>query len=265
MTKHQPITLYGFGPGFGLPEVSPYVTKTEVQLKMAGLPFVKDLTGFEAAPKGKLPYIADAGELVADSTFIRAHLENKYGIDLDFGLCTTERSIAWMVERMLEDHLCWIAGYFRWLVPENFAKGPAHLFDDAPDDIRPHLVVQVQEEVRETYHAQGIARHTAAEVTELGTRSLRSLSMLLGDKPFLMGEAPSSVDAMALGLLGCVLTPFFETPLREAAHRFDNLPRYLDRMMARFYPEHDWQPVGRPQRAFRPFVSFTPIVRALNA
>ena len=33
------ITLFGFGAGFGLPEMSPFVTKTEVQLRMAGLPY----------------------------------------------------------------------------------------------------------------------------------------------------------------------------------------------------------------------------------
>ena len=35
--KIHMITLFGFGAGFGLPEISPYVTKTEVQLKMAGI------------------------------------------------------------------------------------------------------------------------------------------------------------------------------------------------------------------------------------
>ena len=35
------ITLYGFGPAFGLPDPSPYVMKTEVQLKMAGLGYLK--------------------------------------------------------------------------------------------------------------------------------------------------------------------------------------------------------------------------------
>ena len=35
------ITLYGFGEGFGLPEKSSFVTKTEVQLKMAGIAYRK--------------------------------------------------------------------------------------------------------------------------------------------------------------------------------------------------------------------------------
>jgi len=36
------ITLYSFGPGFGLPDPSPFVTKAEVLLKMAELPYRTD-------------------------------------------------------------------------------------------------------------------------------------------------------------------------------------------------------------------------------
>ena len=51
------ITLYGFGAGFGLPEISPFVTKTEVQLKMAGLAYRKEKAMPPASPKGQLPFI----------------------------------------------------------------------------------------------------------------------------------------------------------------------------------------------------------------
>ena len=66
------ITLYSFGPGFGLPDPSPFVTKVEALLKMAKLPYRMDTTGFTKAPKGKLPYIEDDGVTVSDSTFIRS-------------------------------------------------------------------------------------------------------------------------------------------------------------------------------------------------
>jgi hypothetical protein len=46
------ITLYGFGSGFGLPEIGPFVTKTEVQLKMAGLIYRKERARPPASPKG---------------------------------------------------------------------------------------------------------------------------------------------------------------------------------------------------------------------
>ena len=84
------ITLYSFGPGFGLPDPSPFVTKAEVLLKMAELPYRSDTTGFKKAPKGKLPYIDDGGEIISVSTFIRWHLERKYNIDFDltFGRAT---------------------------------------------------------------------------------------------------------------------------------------------------------------------------------
>jgi hypothetical protein len=66
------ITIYVFGPNFGLPDPSPFVMKTEVQLKMAGLPYRAAPGQTAEAPKGKLPYIVDGDLTLGDSTFIRA-------------------------------------------------------------------------------------------------------------------------------------------------------------------------------------------------
>lgn len=238
------ITLYGFGPGFGLPEISPYVTKTEVQLKMMKLAYVKQQGAREASPKGQLPYIDDGDARVADSTFIRLHLEKTHGFDLDAALDERQRAEAWAVERMIENHFNWASGYARWLIPENFAKGPAHFFDGAPENIRDALREDVRGRVADTMRIAGLARHTPEEITELGVRSLSALSMLLGWKPYLMGERPSGVDATAFAALAGLLTPFFDSPLRDRALEFANLVAYVERMMAQYYPEHPWQRVA---------------------
>ncbi len=235
------IILYGFGPGFGLPEISPYVTKTEVQLKMAGLAYVKQQAMPDTSPKGQLPYIDDGDERVADSTFIRQHLEKKHGFDFDAALDERQRAEAWAIERMIENHFNWASGYARWMLPENFAKGPAHFFDAAPENIRDALREDVRGRVAENMRIAGLARHTPDEITELGTRSLSALSMLLGWKPYLMGDRPSGIDAIAFASLAGLMTPFFDSPLRDRAMEFSNLVAYVDRMMARYYPEHQWQ------------------------
>src|SRR5260221_14187783 len=99
------ITLYGFGAGFGLPEISPFVTKTEVQLKMADLAFRKEKAMPPASAKGQLPYIVDDEESIADSTFIRPHIEGKYGFDFDTPLNLQQRAQASALERMREQHV----------------------------------------------------------------------------------------------------------------------------------------------------------------
>src|SRR3979409_802731 len=101
------IILHGFGPGFGLPEKSPFVTKTQVQLKMAGLAYRKEKAMPPSSPKGQLPYIVDDGESIADSTFIRAHVEGKYGFDFDAPLNLQERAQAWAVAGMTEHNVDW--------------------------------------------------------------------------------------------------------------------------------------------------------------
>ncbi len=235
------ITLYGFGVGFGLPEISPFVTKTEVQLKMAGLEYRKQRAMPPASPKGQLPFIDDDGSSIADSTFIRAHIERKYGFDFDAGLTLPERAQSWAFERMIEHHVYWALVGARWVDADNFAKGPAHFFDGAPEDRREKLREDAQFRVAENYLLSGLGRHAPDDDVELALRSLLALSVQLGDNPYLMGEAPCGTDATAFGVLAGILTPFFTSRLRERAEEFSNLSAYVDRMMLQYYPEFAWK------------------------
>jgi len=234
------LTLYVTRAGFGLPDVSPFVLKTEMQLQMAGLAYERVPAIPPQAPKGKLPYIDDHGTVVSDSTFIRAYIEHTCKVDLDAGLDATQRAQAWAIERLLEDHLYFAMVWFRWIDPENFAKGPAHFVDGAPEDQRERLRRELQAGKRADLQAQGLGRHTPAEIAALGQRSIDALAVLLGDKPYLMGATPTGVDATAFGQLACILTPFFDTPLRAAVRRHANLVAYVARMMRTHYPEHAW-------------------------
>ena len=234
------IVLYGFGPGFGLPEISPFVTKTEVQLKMAGLSYRKERAMPPASPKGQLPFIEDDGAKIADSTFIRAHIEQKYGFDFDAGFDQRQRAQAWAFERMIEHHVYWALVGARWVDPENFAKGPAHFFDGAPADRREKLREDAQFRIAENYLLSGLGRHAPEEDVDLALRSLLALSVQLGDRPYLMGEKPCGMDATAFGALAGILTPFFSSQLRRRAEEFDNLTAYVERMMEQYYPEFAW-------------------------
>ncbi len=235
------ITLFCGGIGFDLPDTSPYATKTEVQLQMAGLAYTRQVAMPDISPKGQLPFIDDDGEKIADSTFIRRHIERKYRVDLYAGLDARGRAEAWAIERMLENHFGWISAYYRWLVPENFEKGPTHFFDGAPEAIREELRQGVLQKIRDRMLGVGITRHGPDEIVMLGARSLDALSAILGDQPYLMGGKPCGVDATAFAMLAAVLTPFFVSPIREKAENLPNLTGYTSRMMQRYYPDFDWK------------------------
>ncbi|MDE1985016.1 MAG: glutathione S-transferase family protein [Alphaproteobacteria bacterium] len=232
------ITLFGFGPAFDLPAASPFAIKTDLQLKMSGLPYTYGEGGIpQNGPKGKIPWIEDDGLRIGDSTFIRDHIEKKYGADLDAGLTQEQRARAWCIERMLEDHLYWAMVQERWLDDANFTKGPSTFFDRMPEGMRETVRRETRERVKATLHAQGLGRHAPAEIADLGARSIASLAVQMGDKPYLMGDTPCGTDATAFAFAVSVLTPFFNGPLRDAACLYPNLLSYTGRMMQQYYPQ----------------------------
>ena len=229
------ITLYTFGPYFGLPDASPFVIKAMLLLKLAGLEYSEGRGGYGKAPKGKLPYINDDGLIVADSTFIRFHIEKKYGFDFDAGLTPEQKAVAWAAEKMCEEHLYWALVSTRWLNDANFAKGAAQFFRGVPMPFRPVVQTLVRRKVKKTLKLQGFGRHTPAEQDELAIADIDALATLIGDKAFLLGEKPCGADAAVFAFVASSLTPVFDTPLLAAAKRHANLTGYRDRILRRYF------------------------------
>lgn len=67
----------------------------------------------------------------------------------------------------------------------------------------------------------------------------------MNDRLELLGDRPAGVDATAFAMLAGLLTPFFDSPLRQRAVGFTTLVAYTARMMRELYPEHLWEGARR--------------------
>lgn len=231
------ITLHTFGPSFGLPDASPFVNKALVLLKMSGLPYRVEAKFNPNGPKGKRPYMDDDSERIADSTFIRWHIERKYGFDFDKGLSERQKAVGWALEKMCEDHLYWTVTDARWLTKSNYVKGPRTFFDGMPAPLRALVRVIAPRQVKKRGIAHGMGRHSRAEIQSLAFRDLQALSDILADKPYFFGDQPTGWDATYFAFISSSLCKHFDTPIRDFAEQKPNLVAYSNRMMARYFPE----------------------------
>lgn len=232
------IIVHGFGAGLGLPDPSSFVTKVHLLLKMANISFKPTSSGFDKAPKGKVPYINDNGTLVGDSTLIRFYLEEKYKIDFNKDLNDEQRSITWAFEKMLDEQFYFIMVHERWLVPENFEVIKATFFSTLPPIIRTLVPWIVLKKMRKTLRFQGTGLHIRDEMLRLGAHSIKALADFLGNKPYFGGETLCALDASAYAFISGILCRAFNTPLRDEAEKYKNLVNYCERIRVQFFSEY---------------------------
>ena len=230
------ITHHGTKPMFGLPHASPFAFKVETLLRMSGLPYRTVMADLRKAPKGKIPWIDDDGMIVADSTFIRKHLEERHGIDFSGGYDAATLAAGFAFERLAEDHLYWLIIENRWLQPDNFDKGPRRFFDVAPALIRPLIIRMIVKKVQKACHAHGIGRLSDEERLFLARRDLDSLDAFLAGKQYLLGDTVSGADATVHAMAASIVAPHFRSPYADHGRKLPHLMAYIERMNARFYP-----------------------------
>lgn len=229
------LKLYQFDPVWGIPNPSPFCMRMETYLRMIDHPF-EAYTGVQylsKAPKKKLPYIEDNGQVIADSALIIEYLKAKYGKDLDADMTASDRAIATAFEQMMAESLYWTTFCIRWR--EHWPLVKQVFFADLPPLIKQILPGRIRRNTLKRFEEQGIGLHSPAEIHQMGIRDLGAIADFLADKPFLMGEQPRGVDAMTYGMLVNILEVPIESPVKQFALGRNNLQAYCDRMKARYY------------------------------
>jgi glutathione S-transferase len=230
------IKLFQFKPAWGLPNPSPFCMKVETYLRMAGLSYetVNGAMPFKA-PKKKLPYIEDGTQRIADSGFILEYLRKTYGDALDGALSEGERIVAHALRRLFEESLYWVALHTRWIEESIYLETRKQFFADVPPVMRELIAARVRKQIRRDLVGQGMGRHSRDEIYLIGKADLNAVSRWLGDKPFMMGATPTSLDTIAYAFLANILVPPLESPLKDHGLSLPNLPAYCERMNTRYY------------------------------
>jgi glutathione S-transferase len=236
-SRHPPLKLFQFPRSLGIPNLSPFCCKLETWLRITGIPYqVIDTPDPRKGPKGKLPFIEDAGVRIADSSLIIDHLVKTRGIDPDAHLHTSQRATALLVQRTLEEHYAFVVAYTH-LVREEGLRYTRARFDSAPTIIRPLVANLVQRRIKDLLWKQGVLRHSDADIIESGLRDWRAVLAMMSNGPFFFGAEPSGIDAVVFGALATtVLTPI-ESAIRDFLRSQPTCLAYAERMRLRFFPE----------------------------
>ncbi len=231
------IVLHQPKRGFGLPCPSAFCVKLEIYLRMAGIEYKLEEGEPTDAPKGKVPWITHGDDLIGDSSLIIDYLKQQFGDPLDARLTESEWALGHALQKMLEESLYFVSSYSKWADDESFSIYAAELFQDMNEEQLAYVPDMVRGKVIEKFKAQGIGRHSSEEVYRIGCKDVVSFSRILGDQNYLFGDAPTSFDASALGVIGNIKDGPFPSPVRDAIRADAKLSDYIDRMRKAWFSD----------------------------
>jgi glutathione S-transferase len=235
------ITIYGYVPAFGVPDISPYVTKVINYMTFTGLEFehkTQDLATLDQeSPTGKLPYIIDSdGTKVPDSNTIIAYFKSKYGDKLDADLSRPEaaNNLAW--NRLVEEHLYW-SGIIepRWRLDEGWETYIPLIVQGA--EVGPELRAALdafRQRIMDGFNGQGMGRRTSEVVQDFFRADIDAVSDYLGDKKYFTGDRLRSLDASVYSTLKHIALQPHPWPGQGYVQTKPNLVSYLDRLQREF-------------------------------
>ncbi|MNK90494.1 hypothetical protein D3C87_1105510 [compost metagenome] len=232
------IELHQYPSIWGLSSLSPFCIKVEDFLKRNQVPYRIVVEKNPArGPKGKMPFIRDltngGNTVVSDSTFIINYLMETYSLhSAKVDPALQAQGLAF--QRMIEEHLYFILLYSRWMDPVGWKVLKQEFTPLFPAIIGPPFLLFIRRQLRKQAQAQGLGRHTSQEVYEIGLQDLNAISSFLGEKPFLLGDHWTAVDATLYAFLTTILKQPIDSELKAAVLSHPNLVAYHQRQDQEF-------------------------------
>ena len=232
--------LQKFGPAFGLPDASPFVTKLETYLRMTGQPYETVTGNVRKAPRGQLPVVEIDGKIVVDSTTIVDQLEAARPEKLDARLSAKQQAVALAFKSMLEEHLYFGVLYMRWTTDDGWAVfEPAmrEMFSamGIPSLLHGTVAKSARKYTVNRTKIQGLGRKPRVEVVATCSKLVDAAAEELGDRPYFCGPDLTTYDATAYAFLGGALCPAFHNELTKHAATKANVVSYVERMKAKYW------------------------------
>lgn len=232
------LRVFTFDSAWGLPTAGPFGIKLEACLRMLDVPYERVYEGDNRkGPKRKSPWIQDGEVRMGDTELVLEHVRKTRGKELDSELSPAERAQSHILRCMFEEHYHQIFEYELVVTNEGFVH-LRKLFDGKmPAPILSIVAPLVRRGFRKHLFERGVARHTPEEVAAMGRADVDAVATWLGDREWFVADHPTKVDASALGLLAVSIRSPLATPMCTYARSKPNLVAFVDRGLARFFPE----------------------------
>jgi len=244
--KKDVVYLYQY-PRAVIPSISPFCLKLETWLRAADITYENvDCGFFTRSKEGMMPFVELNGKEYCDSSFTIRDLTKIFDKnDMFLGLSQADVGMGRAIEQMIENSTLMSYAYVRYgeLAQELFSekvlgiKLPFYFPLVMP-------MWRIKKTVLANLKAHGIGRHERSEVINIGIEDLRALSVILGEKKFILGDKVTRVDATVFGTLAQILYLPLDTPhKRFIESECKNLVDYCQRIKHSYWP--DWNEIQR--------------------
>lgn len=219
--------------------LSPFCIKLETYLRITEIPYQLGKLTRTGAPRGKVPYVRLDGKVMGDSQLVIEALERRLVAEgrpaLDGGLSPRDAALARIARRAIEEGFYFNLVYLRWEIDDGFAA----VRDEFKKLVPGFVAALIRRQMRKKLDGQGTGRHSHDEVMAIGAADFDAIAELLGDRPYLFGDAPRVIDCTLYAFLDSVLGFSVDSPIKARVGAHANLVAYRARIRERWWRDLD--------------------------